>query len=197
MKFPGIHLRFPLALAATAFVGLGCGAASETDSSQTMRAEEQMITAELDKLPGTMAADWKAVRVALTKYHDVNAALADGYINTQHCAADATGAAMGIHFVRMDLVMDLENDPMKPEMLLYVPNDEGGYRLVGVEYYQAAVGQPAPSVLGQKLDGPMAGHGPGEPEHYDLHVWLYRHNKNGLFAQYNPQVKCGGEHTAH
>jgi hypothetical protein len=198
MRFPGVHLRFPLALAATALVGLGCGAAHETDSSEPMTTDERMITAELDKLPGKLAEDWKAVRKALTKYHDVNTALADGYVNTQHCATDATGAAMGIHFIRFDLAMDLVNDPMQPEFLLYVPDEDaaGGYRLVGVEYYQAAVGQPAPGVLGQQMDGPMPGHNPGEPEHYDLHVWLYRHNPSGLFAQYNPQVKCGG-HAGH
>ncbi len=26
--------------------------------------------------------------------------------------------------------------------------------------------------------------------HYDLHVWLYRDNPNGVFEQYNPMVTC-------
>jgi hypothetical protein len=26
--------------------------------------------------------------------------------------------------------------------------------------------------------------------HYDRHVWLYRENPNGVFAQYNPAVSC-------
>jgi hypothetical protein len=26
--------------------------------------------------------------------------------------------------------------------------------------------------------------------HYDLHVWLYRDNPNGMFAQFNPNVSC-------
>ena len=26
--------------------------------------------------------------------------------------------------------------------------------------------------------------------HYDRHVWLYRDNPNGLFAQFNPNVSC-------
>ena len=34
--------------------------------------------------------------------------------------------------------------------------------------------------------------------HYDRHVWIYRDNPNGMFAQYNPNVTCkwhrGGEH---
>ena len=26
--------------------------------------------------------------------------------------------------------------------------------------------------------------------HYDRHVWLYRRNANGMFAQFNPTVTC-------
>jgi hypothetical protein len=26
--------------------------------------------------------------------------------------------------------------------------------------------------------------------HYDRHVWLYRPNTNGMFAQFNPTVTC-------
>jgi hypothetical protein len=26
--------------------------------------------------------------------------------------------------------------------------------------------------------------------HYDLHVWLYRENPRGLFAQFNPNATC-------
>ena len=26
--------------------------------------------------------------------------------------------------------------------------------------------------------------------HYDLHVWLYRDNPSGMFAQFNPNVSC-------
>jgi hypothetical protein len=26
--------------------------------------------------------------------------------------------------------------------------------------------------------------------HYDRHVWLYRSNANGMFAQFNPTVTC-------
>jgi len=26
--------------------------------------------------------------------------------------------------------------------------------------------------------------------HYDRHVWLYRPNANGMFAQFNPTVTC-------
>ncbi|HEY0023756.1 MAG TPA: hypothetical protein VGB24_12620 [Longimicrobium sp.] len=35
--------------------------------------------------------------------------------------------------------------------------------------------------------------------HYDLHVWLYRENPRGVFAQFNPNATCqhhqGGSHA--
>jgi hypothetical protein len=31
--------------------------------------------------------------------------------------------------------------------------------------------------------------------HFDRHVWIYRDNPNGVFAQFNPAVSC--EHHAH
>jgi hypothetical protein len=39
--------------------------------------------------------------------------------------------------------------------------------------------------------------------HYDRHVWLYRENPNGVFAQFNPRVSCAahlaanGGHNGH
>ena len=39
----------------------------------------------------------------------------------------------------------------------------------------------------------MLGHNPKMPIHYDLHVWLYRHNPAGKFAMWNPTVSCPDE----
>jgi hypothetical protein len=36
----------------------------------------------------------------------------------------------------------------------------------------------------------MAGHAPGMPIHYDLHVWVVERNPAGVFAQWNPSVQC-------
>jgi hypothetical protein len=40
------------------------------------------------------------------------------------------------------------------------------------------------------FDGPMLGHNPKMPIHYDLHVWVYRDNPAGMFAMWNPLVRC-------
>jgi len=36
----------------------------------------------------------------------------------------------------------------------------------------------------------MLGHNPQMPIHYDLHVWLAKHNPSGLFSQWNPAISC-------
>jgi hypothetical protein len=45
-------------------------------------------------------------------------------------------------------------------------------------------------VFGKRFEGPMLGHEPGQPIHYDKHVWLFKHNPKGTFAQTNPKVHC-------
>ena len=40
------------------------------------------------------------------------------------------------------------------------------------------------------FDGPMEGHSPVMPRHYDLHVWVWHHNPSGMFSMWNPNVSC-------
>ncbi len=48
----------------------------------------------------------------------------------------------------------------------------------------------APQVLGHTFQGPMPGHEPGMPWHYDLHVWVWSKNPSGDFAQFNSSLAC-------
>jgi hypothetical protein len=130
-----------------------------------------------------------AVRAATAKYHNEQAAIADGYLPTDHCV-DGPEGGMGYHYFNPGLGGDLENDPLKPELLIYAPDGQGGRKLAAVEYFQANVGQAHPSIMGQAFDGPMAGHEPGMPEHYDLHFWIWSDNSDGVFADYNPGISC-------
>ena len=47
-----------------------------------------------------------------------------------------------------------------------------------------------PSVFGESFEGPMPGHEPGMPWHYDKHVWVWETNPNGMFSQWNPSISC-------
>ena len=136
------------------------------------------------------------MRQATAAFHDVDQAIAAGYASPVggHCEETAAGA-MGVHSVNAALMQTPALIPEQPEVLLYLPSGSGNYRLVGVEYVQTLLlrntqtGQvapwfspgpwpagyvivnPTPSLFGQSFQGPMAGHVPGMPWHYDLHVW--------------------------
>lgn len=135
-------------------------------------------------------------RQATAKYHDIDRALEAGYVRVSGCVEVPGVGAMGYHYLNPALAKDPTIDPRKPEQLLYAPKPGGGLRLIGVEYFKADADQDSstdddrPTFAGVPFEGPMAGHGPGMPIHYDLHAWLWKHNPNGTFAQFNPDVSC-------
>ena len=142
--------------------------------------------------------DLAAVRQATTKYHDVNVALADGFIRTPHCIQEPELGGMGIHFINPARIMDPAINLLEPEILLYLETN-GGMNLIAVEYMypvgapDAPVPNPAPPspiLFDRPFDGPMPGHEPGQPPHYDLHAWVWKANPSGIFASFNPKVSC-------
>jgi len=142
--------------------------------------------------------DLAKVRQATTKYHDVNVAIADGYVPTNACDAIPGVGGMGYHYFNPSLGMDSKVNLTTPEILMYA-SAGNGLRLVGVEYFvgisapDAPIPNPAPPVpvlFGLPFDGPMLGHIPGMPPHYDLHVWIWQPNPSGMFAMWNPKVTC-------
>lgn len=151
-------------------------------------------------LSGTAAAaprdDLRAAKAATAQFHDVEHALAAGYVRGSDCTEIPGIGAMGFHYINPALVADPALDPTRPEVLLYAPKANGELRLVGVEYLKVdadqnlATDDDRPSLFGRPFDGPMPGHVPGMPVHYELHVWLWQANPNGLFASWNPRVTC-------
>jgi hypothetical protein len=128
-------------------------------------------------------------RAAVAKFHDVDAAVAAGYVPVGECAESPDGA-MGIHFMNPALITPGVVDPARPPFLTYGPSTDGGLELWSAEFFEPEVGQPTPTYGGQAFDGPMPGHEPGMPTHYDLHVWVGKHNPAGLFAAWNPSLHC-------
>ncbi len=130
---------------------------------------------------------------------------------------------MGVHYARPDLLgitgppnprvngTGTHTDFTRPAILIYEPQADGSLQLVAVENlvfvaaWEAAGNTAPPTFMGRPFD--LMADDPGtavdeahmfEP-HYDRHVWLYRDNPNGIFAQFNPNVSCkhhkGGAHT--
>jgi hypothetical protein len=148
-----------------------------------------------------------AAREATAQYHKESRALEDGFLPDPVCVQVPGLGGMGIHYENPDRMGDILVDATAPELLLYEPQLNGKRRLVGLEYFAPVLsnGQPwfggpndpppvidnyAPVLFGRRFDGPMPGHNPHMPWHYDLHVWAWRHNPAGLFTQFNPKVSC-------
>lgn len=137
-------------------------------------------------------SEFAKVRAATAKYHNESRAIADGYHRTDVCVP-----GMGYHYVNLDL-FGAPLDPLKPAGLIYAPHGNGGHRkLIAVEYFvtdsDQNPGTPnsvVPSLFGKDFDGPMPGHEPGMPVHYDLHAYIWTTNPDGVLATWNPEVTC-------
>jgi hypothetical protein len=159
--------------------------------------------AQASQAGSEMTAELAAAKTALAKYRDPIVAIHDGYLSTMGCMSYPKGAAegtmsykpgaMGVHFLNLAYVgQPLAAD--KPQVLMYEPRGDK-LELIGAEWFVPvqASGGVRPSIFGKELEGPMAGHKPIMPEglaHYDLHVWLWRENPNGMFHATNSAVKC-------
>ncbi len=126
------------------------------------------------------------VREVNARFADVNVAKAEGYAPIP-CVSGVEGGAMGIHFVNGALIEDDAIDIGKPEAVMYEPKADGTMELVAVEY----ITTKGPANLGGHL---LAFNGApnryGLPAFYELHVWAWRDNPTGTFADMNPTVSC-------
>jgi hypothetical protein len=124
-------------------------------------------------------------RAATAKYHNLDNALADGFINTRNCVQHPQLGAMGIHFVRPDRIGNPSVNVSEPEAIIYIPDKQGKLHLVAFEYIVPAPLTPTvPSLFGQTFH-----FNPARNE-YALHVWAWRHNPSGMFADFNPELSC-------
>ncbi len=121
---------------------------------------------------------------------------------------------MGVHFFRPDLLgltgttprvngKGTHTDFATPGVLVYEPQQNGNLKLVAVENlvfaeaWKAAGHTAPPEFEGNQyyrmIDNPETkdvDEAHGFMPHYELHMWLYRDNPNGIFAQFNPEVTC-------
>jgi hypothetical protein len=122
---------------------------------------------------------------ATAKYHNFQKALDDGFVQLSPCVSVPGLGAMGIHFGNFGRLMNPNVEASEPEVLLYMPEENGGMRLVGLEYVVPAPLVPtAPTLFGQTY------HFSPERNAYELHVWAWRNNPAGIFAPFNPKLEC-------
>ena len=131
---------------------------------------------------------------ATKQYVDnVNAAMAAGYSPVLGCVSGSDHGAMGIHYVNASL-LNGPIDATRPQALIYEPSSNGQYQLVGVEFIILATALPpnsAPEVEGHLMNYIDAPNRYGIPvPFFELHVWAWRENPQGPFADWNDHVTC-------
>ena len=136
------------------------------------------------------------LRKSMRKYRDPAVAVAAGWVATDECVELPDGSGgMGFHYFNPQLA-SAKPRLRHPAVLVYVPTRDGGRRLGAVEWFSPdadqdlATDSDRPHFGSLPFNGPMEGHEPGMPVHYDLHAWLFKHNPDGRFASFNPRVHC-------
>jgi hypothetical protein len=137
------------------------------------------------------------VRDATRRFLDPEVAKAEGYLPQFGCVTGSSEGVMGVHFVNAPLVFDKELDPYHPELLVYEPLPDNRFQLVAADYLIPSAdwnGNPnnagPPILLGQLFHLFEAPNRFGLPEFFTLHVWAWKDNPQGTFANWNPNVSC-------
>jgi hypothetical protein len=179
-------LRHSLTIVAAAALFAAC-----SNDAPLAPTREAMIPAQLGAVASRETAGViGTLRGATARYHDLDAAIADGFVFLHECENRPGEGPVGIVYVHLGRLMDGVIDPELPDALIYEPGRDDRPKLVGVEFaipYPLWTAQAPPEFLGATFQS--------EDEFgvFGLHVWVWRNNPDGLFAESNPNVSCGVE----
>lgn len=129
------------------------------------------------------------LRSATARFHDIATAEANGWDThfPPECLTHVDSGGMGFHRLNGNLVDGTVN-AAEPELLVYEPDKNGRMTLVAVEYiipYEVLPRDATPPVL---FGRPLAHNDTYQV--WALHVWVWRDNPNGTFANFDPKVSC-------
>lgn len=176
------------------FIGVTITAGCDTApvSSDEQRRVSSNATVDARRLSksaekSNMRTGLATLRRATARYHDVEAAIEDGFVQILPCVENPDGpGALGVPFARTDR-FDATIDLSKPEVLFYEPRKNGNLRLIGAE-------PVVPIPLWTESDPPTRFgrefHRNEDHGLYGLHMWVWRHNTDGMFAFWHPDVSC-------
>ena len=171
-------MRIPLAIA---MLATACSSGHTGMSMSASPAEPSAYGADVQ-------AAYAQVRAATASFHTLDSAVARGYAaNVPTCIADSTHGAMGHHHLNRGYI-DNRIEIEKPEILLYERKANGTYALNGVEYIIPYRVWPKDSVPPKLLGRDMLKS--DELALWYTHMWVWTPNSAGLFANWNPAVKC-------
>jgi hypothetical protein len=137
----------------------------------------------------------KIVRESTERFRDPAIALGEGYVPQFGCVSGSHEGAMGVHYVNFPFVADGVFDVTRPELLVYEPLPNGRLRLVAADYLVLAetwdaANNGTPLLMGQLFHYFESPNRFGLPAFYTLHVWAWKANPQGMFANWNPNVSC-------
>ena len=135
------------------------------------------------------------VREATARFKDVSVAEAEGYGLQFGCVSGPDFGAMGLHFVNFPMVLDGEVDARHPEIVIYEPLPDGRVRLVGADFLVLAdqwdsTHADPPQLMGQLFQRFDAPNRFRLPAFYTLHVWAWKDNPTGTFANWHSRISC-------
>lgn len=141
--------------------------------------------ADSDGLSATARAELAAVRAATAAYHNIDTAYAAGYVDI-----DVVVPGMGCHLLNPGF-LDGSFSLTEPEALVYAdctPGVGGRAGLRAVEYLTVCGGPPSCTLPAPEgFDGPHDVWTPlPDGSLWTLHAWIWRHNKDRIFAPVNP-----------
>jgi len=163
---------------------LGCG-----DTAAPAPQETADIAPALDyaTAKGPIRVKLERLRRRLAPFHRFQAAVDAGWSAAiTGCMADPNLGGMGYHYGNPELI-DGTVSFREPELLLYEPQPDGKLRLVAVEYivpFDQWTDNRPPRLLGQDFKRNETF------QLWGLHIWLWRYNPSGRFADWNPKVHC-------
>ena len=139
----------------------------------------------------------ETVRGAVRDYRQPAAAVAAGWTPATGCVSGPQSGAMGVHYINPALLTDGQLSPERPEALIFETRN-GRTILVGVEFivladqWHAANGAAPPILKGQHFHLVTGANRYTLPPFYELHVWAWKDNPNGTFADWHAHVTCDG-----
>jgi hypothetical protein len=137
-----------------------------------------------DNAAGPRLAD--DVKAANARFQNVLAATAEGYAPLT-CVSGADGGALGVQYVNLDYAKDSRVDLGRPVTVIYQAVLGGGLELAGVEY--VALKDPG-SLEGHRFNFVDTPNRYGLGSYFELHVWAWKRNPGGPFADMVPNAPC-------
>jgi hypothetical protein len=178
-NYEGVFMKHLLVLSLF-FIILFAAGCQESNTVEPINSAEGMSLEKRDGLPLEVHTMLQELKAATAKYHDINKALADGYVDI-----NVVVPHMGHHFLN-PAYLDAEFDHTKPEILVYELRPNGKYQLVAAEFaVPLNLSSVPPEGFPGSYDGWVENTGAGI---WALHAWVWEKNPLGVFNSTNPNV---------